>query len=673
MVSMCLIWLATTPLAAQTCTKTFTPPAGALAQLSWHVDEHWSPAGVPGPADIACIFDGGMYEVRVDQPVTVAGLRLDAASEGDVSLKIIATDFTLNGPGLLAGSTKLKVNDGAVLRSDSAAELEARSKLVIEGGTVAVDVDLYGHLNWWGPASVTGLLTTHPGSIIEVEEAPQPAHLSFDHGFTVNGVIRFNDLAEQSVSVASGRLEVAAGGSLATLRKAGSGTVVPELAAELDNYGVVDVDGLDLQVFVDGAVHLNRGGATIQVADADLVINLGSPIEVPSNFTNYGSITVASGGSVKVYGSAGSQEVPSNFTNYGSITVAHGGSVRVEGGRDEAAMAVINAGVVDLADTAVFELVDVDFTNPAAGELSGAGTLAVTAAGVATFDGALVPGPGTGIFTIDGDIAEGSPARVFIDIDGETPGVGHDRLNVTGALTAAGTIDIDLAPSYQPVGGERFEVLHYGSLNGEFDAIELPSLQHLLAWTTDQSLQSLALEVRCNGTQLTIELAVDNDPVSVGDPATYLVTVHNDSPVAASSVVVTDRLPAGLSFNAGLSSPQCVPSGGDVECAVGSLAPSEIRNLTIVADAMAAGQLVNTVEVDSWECDVAPHDNLAQVQSTLTNAARCDADFDLSIDQHDVTAAAAHVFGSPAAGNPDCRLGGGITADDLAAIIVAAQ
>jgi hypothetical protein len=50
-------------------------------------------------------------------------------------------------------------------------------------------------------------------------------------------------------------------------------------------------------------------------------------------------------------------------------------------------------------------------------------------------------------------------------------------------------------------------------------------------------------------------------------------------------------------------------------------------------------------------------------------AAPCDANYDLAVDSDDLEPSVRHIFGVDAPGNPDCRLGGGITADDLSAII----
>jgi len=122
-----------------------------------------------------------------------------------------------------------------------------------------------------------------------------------------------------------------------------------------------------------------------------------------------------------------------------------------------------------------------------------------------------------------------------------------------------------------------------------------------------------------------------------------------------------------------MSSPECVAIGSTVECTNASLSAGAVWHLTVVAEAVVAGTLRNTVFVDSWECDVDPANNQDAVDVNAVLAARCDANYDLSIDSDDVWTSVEHIFGVQAAGNPDCRLGGGITADDLAATIEAGQ
>ncbi|MEX1309499.1 MAG: hypothetical protein AB1Z65_03685 [Candidatus Sulfomarinibacteraceae bacterium] len=675
-VFLCVLFAASNAVADDPCTKTFVPGAGPPI-FSWHDDSRWLPFGAPGPTDVACILEPGSYQVTVDSPVAVAGLRIDVLGDADVMVKIIAVDFTLNGPGFLVGSTKLKVNDGAILRTDGGGVLEARSKLVIEGGTVEIDIDLYGTLNWWGPSSVTGVLTSHPGSIVAVDDPQQPAHLTIASGFTNHGSIILSDNIEQSLTVTGGALVNSKDGVINAHVIAGVPVNVPELHAELDNRGLVDVAGVDLVLGSDGVSHTVDGSGEIRVADAELVINLGDIVEVPSNFTNYGSITVAGGGSIRVNGSAGASEVPSNFTNYGSITVAGGGSIRVNGSAgagENVAASMVNFGLVDLKTGGELTLTGAIFDNPEPGGLTGGGVLDLTAAAPGSvFAGTLNPGSSPGIFTVQGDFTEGSSAQIVIEIGGTAPGAEVDRLDVTGTLSADGNIEVGLLHPYHPVGGEQFQVVTFDSLTGGFDSILLPPLQYLLTWDVVTTAQAIRLDVGCQGTQLGVDIVADNNPVSIGDDATFFLTVANLSSTAGTNVVVTDALPPNLVFNQPLSSPGCVAVGSSVECTIATLPAGAVWPITIVATAAVAGAVTNPVLVDSWECDVAPDDNLASVQIDVVAAVRCDANYDLSIDSDDVAASVDYIFGAAVPGNPDCRIGGGVTADDLAATIVVAQ
>jgi len=214
MALVCLFWVGFGGSeAALACDKLWvkTDPGS----WSWHVDAHWEPSGVPGPTDVACIQGDGMYQVVVDQPVTIGGLALDVMN-GLAQLRVVAVEFTLDGLGLIDGDTKLKVNDNGLLQSNSGGSLEVRSTLVIEGGVVDVDVDLYGHLNWTDESSITGSLVCHPGSRKEVESPVAEAHLTVVQGFENRGELIFNDSIAQSLTVLNGSLVNGADGTIST-------------------------------------------------------------------------------------------------------------------------------------------------------------------------------------------------------------------------------------------------------------------------------------------------------------------------------------------------------------------------------------------------------------------------------------------------------------------------
>lgn len=671
MLLLCLFW-AGTATAGEPCTKTFV--AGATnANASWHVDENWLPTGVPGPADVVCIFEDGDYQVLVDQPVTIAGLQIDASS-GSPRVKILGTDFTLNGPAFLAGTTKLKVNDGAVLRTDGGGAIEVHSKLVIDGGTVEIDVDLFGHLNFAGSGSLTGGLVSHPGSVIGYENTGADAHLVIAEGFDNHGEVIFVGSVAMTLEVTSGSLVNTADGVISSKGAVGPSAGIPELRADLVNHGLIDVDGLDLKLVRDGSQHRNEADGVIQVAGADLEIDLGGGTDVPSNFTNYGTTTVGGGGTIRVFGSTGFTDVPSNFTNYGTATVGGGGSIRVYGNSGEgSSIALVNFGAIEIEAAGILALTDAVFDNPSSGLVSGSGTLDLAAAAAVIFDGTLSPGQSPGILTVDGELPEGPNAAIIIEIGGEAPGSNLDRLDVSGTLSADGLLDVSLLGVYHPLGGEHFEVLTYGDLIGWFGKIALPPLQHLLSWNIAAGPNALALEVVCEGTQLSVDQAPDRNPVSIGYEFIYQVSVDNRSSVAATDVVVTGALPAEFVFRPDLSSPECLLIGSTVECSLGALASGALWTPSIAVEPAAAGLYETTVFVGAWECDTDDADNQAPASVDVVAAEPCDANYDLGVDSDDLVPAVGHIFGAPAAGNPDCRLGNGITADDLAAIIEASH
>jgi uncharacterized repeat protein (TIGR01451 family) len=854
--------------------------------------------------------------VVVTEPVTIAGLQLDVEN-GESKLKVVSVDFTLNGLGYLAGDTKLKVNDGAVLRTDAGGSLEVHSKLVIEGGTVEVDIDLYGHLNWTGPGSVTGTLVTHPGSRIEVEDPIQDAHLVISQGFDNHGDVVLNDAINQSLTVTTGSLVNDDDGTISTQTVAGPATATPEIRAAVVNRGLLLVDGLDLRISKDGASHSNENGGLIQVFGAELEIDLDNVNDVPSNFTNHGTVAIGGGGSLVLGGPDGMVDVPSNFTNHGTVAVGGGGSVRARGaggdgfsmeivnrgaiivdaladapglvdltavsfspmdgsvgggGRmlvteseivgpthyvndmnliladssiatdveftNEASMSLrgvstvsgqltsvagsllvveasddhgpatvlleaglqsdglmtlgssstipqdvhltihsgsllngatgllqimggaggdrrisgellndgelvtvdsdliidggglahvnqgmmtitggsldlllddvievpsnftnhgtvavgggssfivrggadqgqvrsfVNAGLVDIGLASTVSAENVSYHNQASAQVAGTGLLDLSQATVLPFNGQVSPGSSPGILTIDGVLGLGPTADILIEIGGKIPGSSHDRLDVTGPLTADGLLQVDLLGSYHPTGGEQFQILTSAQLHDWFQTVELPELQHMLIWDVLTQAGDVWLEVGCQGTQLAVEIMADKDPVSLGEILTYDVTVTNQSAVTATDIVVTDVLPVSLLFHQGQSSPECVLVGNTVECAVAALLPQSATSLSIVTEPVSTGSIDNSVNVEAWECDVDPSNNSALVSVQAVAAEPCDANYDLVIDSDDLEPAVHHIFGLTAPGNPDCRQGGGIGADDLAAIIEESQ
>src|SRR6266542_6790695 len=127
----------------------------------------------------------------------------------------------------------------------------------------------------------------------------------------------------------------------------------------------------------------------------------------------------------------------------------------------------------------------------------------------------------------------------------------------------------------------------------------------------------------CNATDLAITKTDSPDPVSPGDKLTYTINVVNNGPNAATNVVVTDTLPAGVTF--GSSSPSCVEAPvGTLTCSLGGLASGANKSLTIQVTVLpsATGPLTNTATVSADQSDP----NLANNSATASTQVNAQAD-----------------------------------------------
>ena len=117
------------------------------------------------------------------------------------------------------------------------------------------------------------------------------------------------------------------------------------------------------------------------------------------------------------------------------------------------------------------------------------------------------------------------------------------------------------------------------------------------------------------------------NPVTVGQGLTYTLKATNNgpSPDPAYAVMVTDALPAGVSFqSAAASQGSCTQSSGTVICNLGTVDQGASATMTIVVTPMSPGTVTNTATVASGAKDYnAANDSTStttQVQSTTMPA-----------------------------------------------------
>ncbi len=115
------------------------------------------------------------------------------------------------------------------------------------------------------------------------------------------------------------------------------------------------------------------------------------------------------------------------------------------------------------------------------------------------------------------------------------------------------------------------------------------------------------------------------DPVVSGNQLTYQLTISNAGPNTATSVVVTDPLPAGTTFvsctaSQGSCNGPTVGTNGTVTASLGNISAPGIAQVVIVVTVTgtAPSPLVNSAVVSAASTDPAPGNNFASSSTTVT-------------------------------------------------------
>ena len=96
--------------------------------------------------------------------------------------------------------------------------------------------------------------------------------------------------------------------------------------------------------------------------------------------------------------------------------------------------------------------------------------------------GTLAPGRSPGVMTVSGDVNQGNNATLQIELAGTVRGSWYDAIDVNGALSLDGDLDVLLLGGYMPAADTTFDILDWYSLTGQFDNVNLPTLTGGLGW-----------------------------------------------------------------------------------------------------------------------------------------------------------------------------------------------
>jgi len=270
-----------------------------------------------------------------------------------------------------------------------------------------------------------------------------------------------------------------------------------------------------------------------------------------------------------------------NTETYTGPTTVSGGTLRVNGSLNAASAVTVNSNAT-LSGTGTIN-------GRVAGDTSG--TIAAGAASIGTL--AI-----NNILTNNGN--------VFIRVNkSNSPGQSNDLISVSGVLTNTGTGTVtvtNLGPGL--VSGDTFFLFNKALSNGAAMTV----IGGKVAWNNNLAVNgSISVGLPPDtGVQL-----AGPSSVAPGANITNTITVTNIGPGTALGIVVTDSLPANVTFVSASSGGTTNANAGQVVWSGISLGVNTSSNLTLIFKAPAVGNVTNTASVVSSAVDPSPANNTA--------------------------------------------------------------
>ena len=377
----------------------------------------------------------------------------------------LENDGSISGPGtlFLQGITTSFTSDRApAVAAISALDCTITSSgtltnlIAISGSTINADVlaqrnlSVFGSLSFGfgdvGDTTINGNLTIGSGATVSIAGGvDQEETLTVTQDVTNSGVISLTGgdgfTPTSSTLTVGGTLLNQPSGRITTVGAVWEGTAGPRvLNAALVNQGTLTIDQ---GAILNGSV-MNSG--TIAVHSDDLTVNLTDPT---TPFINTGTINVSPLRSLILESG--------DFANSGTVSLAGFGGLVVPGtytqtaGSTQLTNGLLVAGLVDLEG----------------GSVAGTGIIDANVLNNAVINVGQSGSPG--VLTIAGDYTQTSGGVLVIEIDGRTPGVTFDQLNITGQATLDGTLTV--INGFQPDSGDSFQIMTFGSRSGTFATI----------------------------------------------------------------------------------------------------------------------------------------------------------------------------------------------------------
>ncbi len=319
----------------------------------------------------------------------------------------------------------------------------------------------------------------------------------------------------------------------------GSATGETLSGRRLSNAGTVNWTGTGVFQMQSGAVVNNSGLWDCQ--NNASIINGGGTAPA---FNNLGP------GTFQKSILTGTSSIGVPYTNAGTTQVLTGILASTTSYTQTAGATILNGGNLTTATP----------LNINGGLLSGFGTVT---GNVANAGGIVTPGFSPAILNGVGSYTQSSGGAYNVEIGGLTAGSEFDQLNISGAATLNGALNVSRINGFNPSTGNTFTILTCGSRSGVFSTENLPALGSNLGWTVTYNPTSVVLNVVSTGNSPPVLAAIGNK--TVNELALLAFTATATDPDAGQTVA--------FSLDAG------APAGATIGASTGAFAwtPTEVQ------------------------------------------------------------------------------------------------
>ena len=387
-------------------------------------------------------FGGGTYNLNAGSTFSGAG-----------TVSLTTGTLTVNGATTSSASTLFSISGGSF---NGTGTLTVNGPLSWTGATISGA----GTFNSNGGATLSGGLKTlqSPGRVMNLSGTSTWSAGGIDLYFTA---VLTNTVGSTFTNTFSGEMRTPSdtggtfnnAGTFTKNTSSGTTTIQPVF----NNTGIVNVDTGTLSL--SGGV-TQHSGATLTGGNWNVTGGSTLNINTGSNITTLGSsasVTLDGAGSSFAKVTTALATNQGNFTlkNNRDLTTAgayaNSGTTRVE---DSTTVMTIGSGgsaayTQTIGETVLVggAIIDASVFNLNSGELKGNGTIAssVVTGGTNT----IAPGFSPGALTIEGNLTLSAGSTLEMEIGGLTQGTLYDYLDVNGALTLAGLLNLSFLNDFQ--------------------------------------------------------------------------------------------------------------------------------------------------------------------------------------------------------------------------------